>query len=239
MKTVVFHYKKGGVGKTTLSLNVCGYKALKYKCLYIDLDEQRNSTSTLQLNKSNDEHTIYDVLTHKVDIKDAIKQSRFDNIDYIPGSIKTTGISTDKLQIKKLLQEVYSEYDYVFIDTPASSNLSAIESSFVSANVIVVPTILDKYSSANLMNVVGQVRKLNLNTDIIVAPNRYVKRSKLFNNVYKELKEFLSSKEGVRLVKPLPDSIEITNQIADDKLLVYSGRTNELKRAIKKLSNEV
>lgn len=239
MKTVVFHYKKGGVGKTSISLNVCAYKALKHKCLYIDIDEQRNSTSTLQKESVRDEHTIYDVLTHKVNIKDAIKESKFNNIDYIPGSLKATGINADKLELKKLFQEIYSQYDYIFIDTPASSNLSTVQSAIVSSDVVVIPSILDSYSSANLMNVVGQVRKLNTNTEIIIAPNRYVKRSKLFNNVLGELKEYLSGKDYVRLVKPLPDSIEITNQIAEDKLLVYSGKSNKLKQAIKKLSREV
>ena len=236
MKVVTFSSAKGGSSKSTLSLNTAGRKGLKYKVLGLDLDEQKNATSVYRT--SRDEHTIYDVLTHKVSIKDAIKESRFKNVDYIPGSSKISTLNVDKLAIKKLLQEVYKEYDYVIIDTPPSIKLTAVQSAYVASDLVMIPTILDKFSSANLMTVVNDIRKLNLKTEIKIVPSMMVKNSKLHNSVYDELKKFVDSKQGIELTRPLPNSIEISNQMMENNLLVNSNKINKLKSALKKLIDE-
>lgn len=236
MKVVTFSSAKGGSSKSTLSLNTAGRKGLKYKVLGLDLDEQKNATSVYRT--SRDEHTIYDVLTHKVSIKEAIKQSRFKNVDYIAGSSKISTLNVDKLAIKKLLQDVYKEYDFVIIDTPPSIKLPVVQSAYVASDLVMIPTILDKFSSANLMTVVNDIRKHNYKTEIKIVPSMLVKNSKLHNNVYNELKKFIDSKEGIELTRPLPNSIEVSNQMMDNKLLANSNKVNRLKTALKKLIDE-
>lgn len=236
MKVVTFSSAKGGSSKSTLSLNTSGRKGLKYKVLGLDLDEQKNATSVYRT--SRDEHTIFDVLTHKVSIKDAIKQSRFKNVDYIAGSSKISTLNVDKLAIKKLLQEIYKEYDFVVMDTPPSIKLPVVQSAYVASDLVMIPTILDKFSSANLMTVVNDIRKHNYKTEIKIVPSMMVKNSKLHNNVFDELKKFVDSKEGIELTRPLPNSIEVSNQMMDNKLLANSNKVNRLKTALKKLIDE-
>lgn len=236
MKVVTFSSAKGGSSKSTLSINASGRKGLKHKVLGLDLDEQKNATSVYRT--SRDEHTIYDVLTHKVSIKDAIKQSRFKNVDYIAGSSKISTLNVDKLAIKKLLQDVYKEYDFVIIDTPPSIKLPVVQSAYVASDLVMIPTILDKFSSANLMTVVNDIRKHNYKTEIKIVPSMMIKNSKLHNNVYDELKKFIDSKEGIKLTRALPNSIEVSNQMMNNKLLVNSNKVNKLKTALKKLIDE-
>lgn len=235
MKVVTFSSLKGGVSKTTLTLNIAGRKSLKHKILVIDIDEQKNATSVLRT--SRDEVTIYDVLTNKVEIQDAIKESRFKNIDYIPGSNKMRSLNVEKLAIKKLLQSVYKDYDYVFIDTPPSIS-TAVQSAYIASSMVMIPSILDKFSSSNLMTVINEVRKLNYKAEVKVVPSMMVKNSKLHNQVYDELKQYLSTKEGIGLCKPLPNSIEVSNQMMENKLLVNSNKVNKLKTAIKRLADK-
>lgn len=236
MKVVTFSSAKGGSSKSTLSLSASGRKGLKHKVLGLDLDEQKNATSVYRT--SRDEHAIYDVLTHKVSIKDAIKQSRFKNVDYIAGSSKISTLNVDKLAIKKLLQDVYKEYDFVIIDTPPSIKLPVVQSAYVASDLVMIPTILDKFSSANLMTVVNDIRKHNYKTEIKIVPSMMIKNSKLHNNVYDELKKFIDSKEGIKLTRALPNSIEVSNQMMNNKLLVNSNKVNKLKTALKKLIDE-
>lgn len=236
MKVITWTSLKGGVGKSSVSLNIAGRKALKNKLLYIDIDEQKNATSVLRTEKDN--LTIYDVLTSKAPIKDAIKQSRFKNIDYIPGSQKISTLNVDKLEIKKQLQEIYKDYEYVFIDTPPSSNLSAVQSAYVASNEVFIPTVLDKFSSANLMTVVNEVRKNNYKVKIKIIPNMMVTNSKLHKQVLKELKEYMSAKEGIEIAAPLPNAIEISNQMMENKLLINAKLVNKLRTALKKLADK-
>ncbi len=236
VKTIVLSSAKGGSGKSSLTLNISGRKGLKHRVLVLDLDEQKNTTSVLR--ETRDLNTIYDVLTHKVHIKDAIKPSRFKNVDYIPASAKISTLSVEKLAIKRLLQDIYNEYDFVVIDTPPSIKLTVVQSAYVASNLVMIPTILDKFSSANLMVLFNDIRKLNIKTEIKIVPSMMVKNSKLHNNVYDELKKFVDSKEGIELTRPLPNSIEISNQMMDNKLIANSNKVNKLKTALKKLIDE-
>ncbi|WP_204236157.1 ParA family protein [Mammaliicoccus sciuri] len=236
MKVVTLSSAKGGSGKSSLTLNISGRKGLKHRVLVLDLDEQKNTTSVLR--ETRDLNTIYDVLTHKVHIKDAIKPSRFKNVDYIPASAKISTLSVEKLAIKRLLQDIYNEYDFVVIDTPPSIKLTVVQSAYVASNLVMIPTILDKFSSANLMVLFNDIRKLNIKTEIKIVPSMMVKNSKLHNNVYDELKKFVDSKEGIELTRPLPNSIEISNQMMENKLIANSNKVNKLKTALKKLIDE-
>ncbi|WP_440868118.1 ParA family protein [Staphylococcus shinii] len=232
MKVITFSSLKGGTSKSTLVLSTAGRKGLKHKILVLDLDEQRNVTSVLRSER--DTYTIYDVLAHKTSIKEAIKHSQFKNVDYISGSLKINDVNVDKLALKKLLQDVYNDYDFVLIDTPPSIN-SVVQSAYIASDLIFIPSILDKFSSANLMTVVGEIKKLNQQASIKVIPTMKIKNSKLHTQVHNELKSFIDSREDISITNSLPNSIEISNQMMENKLLVNSNKVNRLKTALKKL----
>ena len=232
MKVITFTSRKGGTNKSTLTLNSAGRKGLKHKTLLIDIDEQCNATSVVKT--SNDSPTIYDVLSGRVGVGEAIQPSIFKNVDYISGSKKINDIRVDRLTLKKLFQSIFNQYDYVFIDTPPGIS-TVVQSAYVSSDLILIPTILDKFSSANLMTVINEVRGLNPKASIKVIPTSVISNSKLHKQVLKQLTEFINTQEDVELTHSLPNSIEVSNQMMENKLLANSNKVNKLKSAMKKL----
>ncbi|EGQ3068520.1 AAA family ATPase [Staphylococcus pseudintermedius] len=236
MKVITYSSNKGGVGKSSIALNVAGYIGLKDKVLFIGLDGQKNSSSVLKKDKI--ENTIYDVLTSAVPIHSAIYPSKFKNVFYIPESRKLDNTKIGNLIIKKLLQNIYNEYDYVIIDCPPALN-SLVQSAYIASDVVCIPTQLDKFSSQNLNTVIELINSLNNKAQIYVLPSMVVSNSKLHKKVKKELESFIDNKTNVNLSYDLPHRVEISNQMANDKLLTLTNKFNQLKTAIKKHSNEV
>ncbi|MDK3656242.1 AAA family ATPase [Staphylococcus pseudintermedius] len=236
MKVITYSSNKGGVGKSSIALNVSGYLGLKEKVLFIGLDGQKNSSSVLKKDKI--ENTIYDVLSGATTINSAIYPSKFKNVYYIPESRKLDNTKVGNLVIKKLLQNIYNEYDYVVIDCPPALN-SLVQSAYVASDVVCIPAQLDKFSSQNLNTVIELINSLNNKVQIYVLPSMVVSNSKLHKKVKKELESFLKSKSNVKLSYDLPHRIEISNQMVDDKLLTLTNKFNQLKTALKKHANEV
>ncbi|MBJ8320358.1 ParA family protein [Staphylococcus pseudintermedius] len=236
MKVITYSSNKGGVGKSSIALNVAGYIGLKDKVLFIGLDGQKNSSSVLKKDKI--ENTIYDVLTSAVPIHSAIYPSKFKNVFYIPESRKLDNTKIGNLIIKKLLQNIYNEYDYVIIDCPPALN-SLVQSAYIASDVVCIPTQLDKFSSQNLNTVIELINSLNNKAQIYVLPSMVVSNSKLHKKVKKELESFIENKTNVNLSYDLPHRVEISNQMANDKLLTLTNKFNQLKTAIKKHSDEV
>ncbi|EHL7209636.1 AAA family ATPase, partial [Staphylococcus pseudintermedius] len=194
--------------------------------------------SSSVLKKDKIENTIYDVLTSAVPIHSAIYPSKFKNVFYIPESRKLDNTKIGNLIIKKLLQNIYNEYDYVIIDCPPALN-SLVQSAYIASDVVCIPTQLDKFSSQNLNTVIELINSLNNKAQIYVLPSMVVSNSKLHKKVKKELESFIDNKTNVNLSYDLPHRVEISNQMANDKLLTLTNKFNQLKTAIKKHSNEV
>lgn len=235
-KVITYSSNKGGVGKSSIALNVAGYLGLKDKVLYVGLDGQKNSSSVLRKDKTI--NTIYEVLNGSKKIQDAIYESRFKNVDYIPENRKLDSAKVNSLALKKLIQEIYSDYDYVIFDCPPALN-SVVQSTYVASDVVCIPSELDKFSSSNLTTVINTVERLNKNAHIYVLPSMVVSNSKLHKKVRGELETFVQTRDNVELSHDLPYRIEISNQMFDNKLLTLSNKFNQLKTAIKKHANEV
>ena len=231
MKTIVYSSNKGGTGKSSVSLNVAAYLGLSSKVLFIGLDGQKNSTNVL---KSDDTHnTIYEVLQGKVDVEDAIYPSQFKGVSFIPESRKMDNININKLTLKALTQEIYGTFDYVVIDCPPSLS-SVVYSAYVASDMVVIPTELDRFSADNLVHVVNTISELNDKSNIVVLPNMIVSNSKLHRLIKGELQSYIDTKDNVTLGEALPNSIEISNQMFEGKLLTLTNKFNKLKSKIKK-----
>ena len=143
--------QKGGVGKTTTSINLAASLGkLGKKTLIIDLDPQGNTTTGLGVNKGEIKASIYDVLNGDSPIKKAIKKTSFDLLSIIPATINLAGIDYELLekghndsefkkneQLRNALSEVKDNYDYIIIDCPPSLGVLTTNALVASDSVII------------------------------------------------------------------------------------------------------
>lgn len=150
-KVISLVNQKGGVGKTTTSINLSsslGY--LDKKVLLIDLDPQSNSTTGLGINKADIKLSIYDVITNNCDIKDAIIKTKFRNLSIIPSMIFLSGVEIELMQkgikddgfrlgdqLKNQIEKVRDRYDYIIIDCPPALGILTTNALAASDSVLI------------------------------------------------------------------------------------------------------
>ena len=205
-KIVSIANQKGGVGKTTTTVNMSTVLATKgKKVLLIDCDPQGNATSGLDITKDV-ELTTYDVLIDdKVQMKDVIKETKVKNLYVCPANISLAGAEiqlTSKLDrersLKYKLDEVKDVFDYVLIDCPPSLGLITINALTASDSVL-IPVQCEYYALeglSELMNTINLVTK-HINKDLKIEGailTMYDVRTKLSNEVVAEVTKFLGEK---------------------------------------------
>ncbi len=150
-KTIALVNQKGGVGKTTTSINLSASLAvLDKKVLLIDLDPQGNTTTGVGINKADIEKSIYDVLIGECDIKDAIIKTKYQKLYVMPATINLAGIDVELLekskheqgfqkgnQLKEKLDTIRDEYDFIIIDCPPTLGLITTNALAASDSVII------------------------------------------------------------------------------------------------------
>lgn len=207
---LAFSNQKGGVGKTTSVLNVGVFLSKKGKnTLLVDIDPQANLTSGMGLrrgeNKDVKYKSVYDVLINKTPIDKAIQKTRLKNLDILPSSIELAGAEIEMVNmisresvLKKALDEIKSQYDYVLIDCPPSLGLLTLNGQ-VAANKIIIPVQAEYFALeglGQLLNTVKLVRG-NLNHALEiggVALTMFDSRTNLSRDIAMELKNYFGDK---------------------------------------------
>jgi chromosome partitioning protein len=204
-KIVSLVNQKGGVGKTTTAINLAAsLAACERNVLLVDLDPQANATSGVGLQK-NDEKSIYAVLTDGLNIRETIRTTELPNFHVVPSSVDLVAAELElsdalgrEFYLRRALQDIAREYDYVLIDSPPSLGLLTING-LVAANSILVPMQCEYFAIegvAQLLNTVERVRDM-LNPDLEIegiALTMYDDRMNLSRQVAEEVKRHFGEK---------------------------------------------
>jgi chromosome partitioning protein len=184
-KVIAFANQKGGVAKTTSTLNLAvAFKERGLNVLIVDLDPQGNLTMSQGFNPDEIDRSMFDVLVHKLPVEQVIRSAEVDiavaSIDLAGAELALAPMMGRERTLEKALEMVRSRYDYILIDTPPSLGLLTINA-FVAADGVIVPVQTEYLSLRGLVqleNTLSMVRdNLNPKVEIIgILPTMYDKR---------------------------------------------------------------
>jgi len=218
-KVIAICNQKGGVGKTTTSINLSTYLALSGKrILLIDIDPQGNATSGLGINKHNIKQSVYDLVIEEIDPKPVIISTGIDNLSLIPSTLSLTGAEVElvgimgrEYRLKKALSPILNDFDYIIIDCPPSLGLLTVNA-LSAADSVLIPVQCEYYALEGLGQLVNTVNlvKENLNSSLVIEGVLLTMadyRTNLTNEVIDEVKKFFKGKVYNSVI---PRNIKIT-----------------------------
>lgn len=198
--------QKGGVGKTTTSVNLgAGLASLGKRVLLVDIDPQGNTTSGVGINKADVANCIYDVIINEVPPQEAIVETQIEGLHIIPATIQLAGAEIElvstisrEVRLKKSLAMVKKNYDYILIDCPPSLGMLTINSLTASDSVI-IPIQCEYYALEGLSQLLNTVRLVqkHLNTSLQIEGvllTMFDARTNLGIQVIEEVKKYFQQK---------------------------------------------
>lgn len=240
--------QKGGVGKTTTAVNLSACLAeLGYRVLVCDLDPQGNATTGLGLNPRNLDSSMYEVILNDLPLEDCVEPTSVKNLFIAPASLDLAGAEIElvpafsrELRLKRAIEAVHDQYDYVLIDCPPSLGLLTVNG-LAAATEVIVPIQCEYYALeglGQLLRNVALVQK-NLNptlevTAIILV--MYDARTKLSDQVAKEVRAHFGD---VVCRNVIPRSIRLSEAPSFGQPIISFDSTSRGAIAYREVAKEV
>ncbi len=169
-KVISLVNQKGGVGKTTSSINLAAALGqLGKKTLLIDMDPQSNATTGVGLNSNDFDNDIYETITGKCDIGKAILKTKFKNLSVIPSTLNLAGIDVEFVkkmfsdkefqrnnQLKDVLEPIKDKYDYIIIDCQPSLGLCTMNA-LVASDAVIIPVQCEFYALEGITQLLNSI----------------------------------------------------------------------------------
>ena len=247
MKTIAIINQKGGVAKTTTTINLGAYlAALGKKTLIVDLDPQGNATSGLGINRFDLSKCIYDGLINDEPVENIIHKTQVDNLDLIPATIQLAGAEIEMVavisreyQLKNLLKTI-NNYDYLLIDCPPSLGLLTLNA-LTAADSYIVPIQCEYYALeglGQLLKTVDLVKK-GLNPELEMCGalmTMYNANTNLSAQVVAEVKAYFKEKAFESII---PRSIRLSEAPSHGEPISIYDKQSKGALAYEALAKEV
>lgn len=239
--------QKGGVGKTTTSINVCACLAkMGRSTLLVDMDPQGNATSGIGVAANNIKMTVYEALVNDYPVKEAIVRTKIDKLEVVPADIQLAGAEIElstaiarESKLKKVIESLNSDYEFIVFDCPPSLGLLTVNA-MTASNEIMVPIQCEYFALEGLSQLLRShelVRNyLNQSLELLGIVLTMSSRTKLSRQVVEEVRKHFGDQTFKTVI---PRNIRLTEAPSYGEPITTYDPGSKGAQAYKKLTREI